>query len=167
MSRRKTPARVDYISFHIPWSKTTKAEGLTITITDNGEPTSPVRALEYHLTCSPVVPPGAPLFAYETRDGWAPMTRTWFLDRCNEVWLAVGLPTLTGHCFRIGGTTELLLRGVPPDVVAAQGSWKSQAFLGYWRKIDSILPLFITNSFDSSRVQLVQKSMDLFRRRHA
>ncbi|KAG1756158.1 hypothetical protein EDD22DRAFT_957328 [Suillus occidentalis] len=31
-----------------------------------------------------------------------------------------------------------------------QGRWKSRAFLEYWRKIESILPLFITASFKDS-----------------
>lgn len=61
---------------------------------------------------------------------------------------------------------ELLLRGVPPDVVAVQGRWKSRAFLEYWRKIDSILPLFVTSSFTDSRVAMIQSSMDSFTRRY-
>lgn len=94
------------------------------------------------------------------------MTRTWFLNRCNEIWLANGLQTLTGHSFRIGGATELLLRGTPPDVVAVQGSWKSRAFLEYWRKIESILPLFISKSFSTSRIQLARQSVASFRKRY-
>lgn len=167
ITRAETPNGEKYTSVFIPWSKTTKNEGLTVTITDNGDPTSPVPAFEHHLACNASVPADAPLFAFETVDGWAPMTRTWFLDRCSEVWIAANLSCLTGHCFRIGGTTELLLRGVAPDVVAMQGSWKSQAFLGYWRKVDSILPQFISNSFDKSRVQLARSSVDQFRKRYA
>ena len=65
------------------------------------------------------------------------------MDACNEVWETMGLPTLTGHSFRIGGTSELLACGVPPDIVAAQGSWRSRAFLAYWRKVERVLPLFV------------------------
>ena len=32
-----------------------------------------------------------------------------------------GLPGSSGHSFRIGGTTELLISGVPPDVVKMMG----------------------------------------------
>ncbi|KAG2063440.1 hypothetical protein BDR04DRAFT_941340, partial [Suillus decipiens] len=56
-----------------------------------------------------------------------------FLTGCNDIWKSSNLAALSGHCFRIGGATELLLRGVPPDMVATQGRWKSRAFLEYWR----------------------------------
>ena len=94
------------------------------------------------------------------------MIRPWFLARCNQVWRDAGLLELSGHCFRIGGATELLLRGTPPDVVAVQGRWKSKAFLDYWRRIESILPLFLTNSSTDARVSLVQSSIASFSRRY-
>ncbi|KAG1834998.1 hypothetical protein F4604DRAFT_1505732, partial [Suillus subluteus] len=85
-------------------------------------------------------------FAFETdTGGWAPMTHSWFLNCCNEIWKRADLFELSGHCFRIGGAMELLLRGTPeslcvlvipttpPDIVAMQGRWKSRAFLEYWR----------------------------------
>ena len=40
-----------------------------------------------------------------------------------------GYPRITGHCFRIGGTTFYLISGVPPDMV--------KKFLEYWRYLDS------------------------------
>jgi len=93
------------------------------------------------------------------------MTRTWFLQRCNQVWVSAGFPDMPGHAFCIGGATELLLQGVPPDVVATQGRWKSQAFLEYWRQINSILPFFISSSADSSRLLSLDTIMDNFARR--
>ncbi|KZT10998.1 uncharacterized protein LAESUDRAFT_644183, partial [Laetiporus sulphureus 93-53] len=102
-------------------------------------------------------------FAFETDDGnWAPMTRPWFLNHCNAIWTSAGLCSMTGHSFRIGGATELLLHGTPPDVIAVQGRWKSHAFLDYRRRIEQILPVFITNSFDRSRVDLVRTSVAKF-----
>lgn len=159
------PDNKTFFSLTLPWSKTTKSTGLVVTVTENDEPTSPIRALRHHLKRSASIPSDAPFFAFETGDGWAPMTREWFLQRVNEAWETAGLEKLTGHCFRIGGATELLLRGTPPDIVAVQGGWRSRAFLEYWRKIDSILPLFISNSFDKSRLQLTKDTMDNFRRR--
>ncbi|KAI0086222.1 hypothetical protein BDY19DRAFT_873659, partial [Irpex rosettiformis] len=161
------PDNKEFFSLTLPWSKTTKFAGAVVTVTENHEPTSPIRALRHHLKRNSKVPSHAPFFAFEAanKDGWAPMTRNWFLERVNEVWLSAGLDQLTGHCFRIGGATELLLRGTPPDIVAVQGGWRSRAFLEYWRKIDSILPLFISNSFDKSRLQLTKDSMDDFRKR--
>jgi hypothetical protein len=61
------------------------------------------------------------------------------------VWSSFGYPRTTGHCFRIGGTTELLVAGTPPDVVKATGRWSSQSFLRYWRSLDQIAPHHIRN----------------------
>ncbi|KIK48498.1 hypothetical protein CY34DRAFT_785608 [Suillus luteus UH-Slu-Lm8-n1] len=166
--RRCAPLnRTPYSVLHIPWTKTTHAAGADIIASKLDDPTNPVVALNHHLASNASVPLSAPFFAFETRDGsWAPLTRPWFLSRCNQVWRESGLLELTGHCFRIGGASELLLRGVPPDVVAMQGRWKSRAFLEYWRKIESILPLFITSSFTDSRVSMVHASMDSFSRKY-
>lgn len=166
---RSLPSGVRYAVFHIPWTKTTKREGTNIILTANTDPTDPVTALLHHRAVNGGLPSGAPMFGFETGGGvgWAPMTRDWFINRCNTVWTAVGLGALTGHCFRIGGATELLLRGTHPDIVATQGGWKSKAFLEYWRKIESILPLFISKSFDQSRAQLLTNTMDEFRRRQS
>ncbi|KAF9218783.1 hypothetical protein BS17DRAFT_642718, partial [Gyrodon lividus] len=61
------------------------------------------------------------------------LTQKKFLARCNSIWTSKGIPVSAGHSFRIGGTTELLLAGVPPDIVKALGRWSSDAFLCYWR----------------------------------
>ncbi|TFK16572.1 hypothetical protein FA15DRAFT_548136, partial [Coprinopsis marcescibilis] len=60
------------------------------------------------------------------------LTKAHFLERCNQIWTGLGYLRITGHSFRIGGTTELLLAGVPPDVVKAMGRWSSDSFLKYW-----------------------------------
>ncbi|KAG1873415.1 DNA breaking-rejoining enzyme [Suillus tomentosus] len=108
ISHRTTPGGAKYASFHIPWTKTTHGEGDFITVSKIDDPTNPYDALVHHISANTAVPPSAPLFAFETDSGWAPMTRTWFLTRCNNVWESEGLETLSGHCFRIGGATELL-----------------------------------------------------------
>jgi hypothetical protein len=93
------------------------------------------------------------------------MTKTWFLSRCNEIWIAAGLPDMPGHSFRIGGATHLLLMGTPPDIVAVQGRWKSRAFLEYWRRIESILPLFLSSSGSSNRISLIFDSMSSYQKK--
>lgn len=150
-------------SFHIPWTKTTHRDGADIIITKLVDPSDAFTALLHHRKVNDNIPSNAPMFSYKTKDGgFAPMTRDWFLSRCEDVWLAAGLPKRAGHAFRIGGATELLLRGTAPDVVAVQGRWKSRAFLEYWRRIEGILPLFITNSFHAERAALVVHSMSSF-----
>lgn len=164
---RALPNGKEYAVFHVPWTKTTKGAGADIVLTQNNDVCDPVLAIRHHLRANTAVPSQVPLFAYEIAGGgWAPMTRTWFLSRCNGVWEAADLTKLQGHCFRIGGATELLLWGTHPDIVATQGGWKSRAFLEYWRKIEAILPLFISQSFDKSRLQLVERSMKDFKKKY-
>lgn len=158
---RTTAKGINFYTLTLPWSKTTNVAGLDITFTDCDDITSPVLALTQHLLLNTHIPSIAPFMAYEstTSAGWAPLTRDWFLHRCNTIWRKTDMATLTGHSFRIGGATELLLRGTPPDIVAAQGSWKSRAFLEYWRKVDHILPLFISDSFTANRLSSLRKTM--------
>ncbi|GBE80134.1 hypothetical protein SCP_0213370 [Sparassis crispa] len=157
----------EFATFHIPWTKTTLQEGADISITARIHSTCPLVALRHHLSCNIDIPTSAPLFAFETAaGGWSPMTKHWFMQCCNTIWVSAGFPDMPGHAFRIGGATELLLQGVNPDVVATQGRWKSQAFLEYWRRIESILPLFISNASHSSRALHIGSAMDSFSRRH-
>ncbi|KAI9464639.1 hypothetical protein HD554DRAFT_2026301, partial [Boletus coccyginus] len=64
-----------------------------------------------------------------------------FLAHCNLIWFSSSLPSFSGHSFCIGGTTELLLSRVPPDVVKALGHWSSDAFLCYWCSLDLLAPI--------------------------
>lgn len=158
-----TGTNVRFNTFHIPWTKTTGVEGADISVTSRDDPSCPFEALAHHRHCSADLPAGAPLFAFETEGGgWAPMVKGWFMERCNEIWVAAGLPDMPGHGFRIGGATQLLLLGVPPDIVQTQGRWLSRAFLAYWRRIESILPLFISRA-GASRVNLVEEAMEGYR----
>ncbi|KAJ7314890.1 hypothetical protein DFH08DRAFT_716116, partial [Mycena albidolilacea] len=59
------------------------------------------------------------------------LTKTWFMKRCTQIWDATGILRAFGHSFHIGRLTELLLAGVPPDIVATLGGWTSLAFLLY------------------------------------
>jgi hypothetical protein len=160
-----TPNGIAHLHFHIPKTKA-DPEGADLHLTAIDDPSNPVNMLENHLHVNADVPAGAPLFAFLTPSGWSAITKAKLLTRCNEVWLAEGLPVLPGHAFRIGGATELLLRGTPPDVVMVQGHWKSKAFIDYWRRIDEILPLFISNSFTEARIALTQSTMNTYIRRN-
>lgn len=82
-----------------------------------------------------------PLFAYrhDRTDAIVPLTRGAFLSRLNEIWSSAGMQRVTGHCFRIGGTTALLRAGVDPQVVKVAGRWRSDSFMRYWRAVDEII----------------------------
>jgi hypothetical protein len=85
------------------------------------------------------------LFSFISTSGHTILSKGLFLRRCNDIWSSLGYPHTTGHCFRIGGTTELLIAGTPPDVVRATGRWSSESFLHYWHSLDQIAPLHIHN----------------------
>ncbi|KIK78242.1 hypothetical protein PAXRUDRAFT_16977 [Paxillus rubicundulus Ve08.2h10] len=141
-----------FCSFHIPWTKTMKELGADISVTSRPHITCPFIALHAHLTINSDLPSSAPLFSFKLPKGSGrALMKPNFMRRCCQIWVEAGFPSMPGHAFRISGATELLLQGVSPDVVAQQGHWKSQAFLEYWRHIESILPLFISSSSSTSR----------------
>lgn len=125
----------------LPWTKTTGFVGAKVILCRQLGASDVLTSLDRHLEVNKI-PHNYPLFCYDTTGGHKNMTKRKFLARCNSVWSRFGHPHFSGHCFRIGGTTELLLRGVPPDVVRLMGRWSSDSFLRYWRELDSIAPLY-------------------------
>ena len=148
--RRRTAANgLKFINFHLPHTKT-KETGEDVNITDSTCQCSPTTTLEHYLASNSAVPTHSPLSTFNTgADSWSPMSRSWFLRRCNDIWEKDDLSSVKGHAFHIGGTTHLLLLGIDPWVVMVQGRWSSQSFLTYWRKCEEILSLFIGFSFQS------------------
>ena len=71
--------------------------------------------------------------------------KQWFLKRLNELF-----PNkhLTGHGFRAGGTTELILRGLPPHIIQMIGRWTSNTFEEYIRKHPLVMNAYLTNSYN-------------------
>lgn len=110
------------------------------------------------------VPGTSSLFAYTTAEGrWEHMTKYRFMDFCTEVWSNAALTHVLGHSFRIGGAVELLLAGVPPEIVAATGGWTSLAFLLYWRRMEEILPMSTSMAYRRSHVDDLAKIFEKFR----
>jgi hypothetical protein len=140
-----------FIQFHIPWSKTTGFKGAWIFSTSSNDPVDSVSAMEHHLAINPNIPANAPLFTFETTSGWSNLTVDDVMLRCHSIWSSCKLPLPTGHGFRIGGTTFLLLCGVDPWIVIKLGRWSSKAFLLYWRKVESILSIFLPDSSPTAR----------------
>ena len=119
-------------------------------------------AVRNHLEVNHNLPPTVALFAFENELGkHVPMTWSWFMDQCNEVWALSGKQSMTGHSFCIGGTMHLLLIGVDPFVIMVQGHWKSLAFLKYWRNCKEIIPTMIGLSLDTC--SLILTSMSSFK----
>lgn len=126
---------------HLPRTKTHR-HGQDVVLVDQCATFNPITLLKRHLRVNNV-PNDSHIFSYVTDSGVISLTKSAFLRRCNAIWHLLGYPRTTGHCFRIGGTTELLVAGIPPDVVKATGRWSSDSFLRYWRSLDDIAPLHV------------------------
>ncbi|QRV93152.1 site specific recombinase, phage integrase family protein [Ceratobasidium sp. AG-Ba] len=121
-------------ALHLPRTKTHQLQGESVVIMAQPSPIDPVRALNCHLFRSRNLHPNAHLFAFRHPNpaGFKILTAERFLLQCNAIWAAQGFPRISGHCFRIGGTTNYLKAGVPPEVVRTMGRWGSDAFYKYW-----------------------------------
>jgi integrase len=132
-------------SITLPWTKTTLGAGAVITLAPQPHSrTCPVTAIRDFLKRHPM-PRRAHLFAYRVDGVFRPLTKRVFLAEVNAIASDLGLGRVTGHCFRIGGTTQLLASGVPPDVVKAAGRWASDSFLRYWREHERVLPQHVND----------------------
>ncbi|KAG1760039.1 hypothetical protein EV702DRAFT_1094731 [Suillus placidus] len=112
------------------------------------------------------IPQDAPLFKYRTSTNWSLLTRQVFISRCHNLWTVQGFLPMPGHAFRISRATELLLQDVHPDVVSSQGRWTSDSFLEYWRRIETILPFFISSSVNNDRFSNLDTVMDSDAQQH-
>lgn len=127
-------------TLNYPYTKTKRYAGDRTTIVRQLGCTDPLASLDYHLAVN-TLPDHLPLFSYKTAFGHRCLTKKRFLFICNRVWQQHGVPRTTGHSFRIGGTTELLARGVNPSIVKVMGRWSSDAFLRYWRDLEEVVPI--------------------------
>jgi hypothetical protein len=122
----KLATGLEWLNIRIPWTKTTPSEGALITLTACDEVTNPLPAVRHHLRVNATVPNTALFFSFVTAVGWEPLTKDWFISRCNAIWKEAGFEDeLLIHGFRIGGATEMLMRGTLLDIVMVQGHWLS------------------------------------------
>ena len=127
----------------LPRTKTHK-HGQDVVLVDQRAPINPVALLKNHIRVNNI-PNDAYLFSYTSTLGPSFLSRDLFLKRCDAVWSLLGYPRTVGHSFRIGGTTELLIAGTPPDIVKVMGRWSSDSFLRYWRSLDALAPQYVRN----------------------
>jgi len=150
--------------FHIPWTKSTREKGADVIVTARYDDLCPCIAILTHFMVNHNIPSDQPLFSYELPNGgYRPMTKQDFLSFVNKIWSDAGLLQVHGHSFRIGRAVELLLAGVPPEVVAATGGWTSLAFLLYWRRLKDILPMSTAHAYRRSDIDHLSKILDDFR----
>lgn len=123
----------------LPWTKVKKWEGEQIFLSVQDEPVNPVSSLRQHLKRNSVAPTSL-LFSFRDDYGTSVLVKSQFLKHCNDIWASCGLTQTTGHSFRIGGTSHLLLCGVDPDIIKKSGQWSSNSFLRYWRNLETVIP---------------------------
>ena len=152
-------------SFDIPWTKSTRELGATVILTArrDGDPLSPVTAFKNHLDVNSSIPPSSTLFAYNSSSGEPKnLLKHKFLNFVTNIWSSTMLAHVLGHSFRIGGAVELLLAGVPPEIVAATGGWTSLAFLLYWRCMDEILPMSTSKAYNQAHLDRLASIFEEF-----
>lgn len=133
-------------SFHLPRTKSS-VTGEDVSWAEQVGAADPKSAFAAHLDLNKPQP-GEHLFVHSVvRNGnlqRRPLTEKAFIARVQAALQAAGVhEKYTGHCFRIGGTLEYLLRGTPFAVVKVLGRWASDAFQLYLRQHAQILAPFL------------------------
>jgi hypothetical protein len=132
--------------FFIPFTKAAGAAGESIQCMRQDGPADPIAALENHL-CVNKASPGEHLFAWQPKEGTVrPLSKRQVISFISSLAKTQNIPNIKGHSLRIGGTLEYLLRGVPFDVIQAQGRWASKVFTLYLRKHAMILAPYLQAS---------------------
>lgn len=136
-----SPGRAGSLKLSLPWTKVKKWEGEVLILPVQDEPCNPISAINNHLAVNSL-PNQSLLFSYHDNLGSTVMLKRPFLTRCNEIWSAASpkAQAPTGHSFRIGGTSHLLMCGIHPDIIKQTGRWSSDSFLRYWRNLDVVIP---------------------------
>lgn len=140
-------SRATVTNIHIPYTKCGKTAGEDIFWAPQPGPLCPDTALKRHILINTPAPTEH-LFVHTHRKGRAvsrrPLSKAVFIARLRKAAVAAGINAPPkGHAFRIRGTLEYLLRGVPFDVVKAKGRWASDAFRVYLRKHASIMAPYV------------------------
>ncbi|KAG1764946.1 hypothetical protein EDD22DRAFT_978917 [Suillus occidentalis] len=109
---------VNSLICRLPWTKVSKEKGEDIFLGHQLGCLDSIASLLVHF----LSPSSSHLFTYHAGGGkLVSLMKRKFLLVYNSVWSTCGLPRLSGHCFCIGGTTELLLCNVPPHIVKVIG----------------------------------------------
>lgn len=115
-----------------------------ITLPSQSAPLDPTSALCHHFISSPL-PDSSLICEFIEGDTSKTLDKECFMKMCNNIWLTEGFPRITGHSFRIGGTTSLLLAGIDAQIVKGMGRWSSDAFKCYWRKVEVLFQKHASN----------------------
>jgi hypothetical protein len=124
-------------AIRLPWTKTNLHKGDIVVLPTQRAPLDATRAMCHHILASRL-DDTALLCQYKDGESVKTFDKNLLMYMCNEVWQKDGIQRITGHSFRIGGTTAYLMAGVDSDIVKKMGRWSSDAFLRYWRSVNGI-----------------------------
>jgi hypothetical protein len=124
-------------AIRLPWTKTNLHKGDVVVLPTQRAPLDATLAMCHHILASRL-DDTALLCQYKDSESVKTFDKNLLMRMCNEVWEKDGIQRITGHSFRIGGTTAFLMAGVDSDIVKKMGRWSSDAFLRYWRNVNGI-----------------------------
>jgi hypothetical protein len=128
--------------FELPFTKVLDM-GETVSWMTTNDMSDPLAAFQHHIALNQ---PNADHFLFSYRDhlgNLTPMSQKRFTSCLDDYCKKMGEKALNGHGLRIGHTLELLLRGVPFEVVKTKGRWSSDSFQVYLQKHELILAPYI------------------------
>lgn len=129
----------------IPWSKTSPT-GATILLHSKKEIwLDPTRALLRHFNLNGNrILSNSPIFSYTSDSAVQLLTMSEVVIRFNELWVPLGHPKISNHCFRIGGLLLLLMKVVGFEMARMQGRWASKgSFSVYLRKHAEVMAVYL------------------------
>ncbi|KAE8243359.1 hypothetical protein A4X03_0g7786 [Tilletia caries] len=134
------PSGAQALGVHLPWTKTTRAEGMTKVLSSQAAELDPIQALLWHLSLNSVPSLNSaltPLFAYKVRAGsgfrLTPLSKVAMLNTFAEALRQAGRPSFSGHSFRIGAATYYWHAGASVEEIKLLGGWASDSFKVYLR----------------------------------
>jgi hypothetical protein len=123
---------LNMINVSIPFSKTA-SHSVQVTIVEQPDELCPVRAFKRYQRLAGKVRPYWPLFLSNVGRSQA-MGRQKYMERLRSRLTTIGesAATFSGHSFRRGGLTALLLAGVSDTQAQRHGRWSSNSFRKYF-----------------------------------
>jgi hypothetical protein len=135
---------------HVPWTKVGKENGEDIHWAAHPLlECCPVKALRQQLRVNNPGPTQHLFGVKQTGKEFRPLKHATFVRVLNNAARKAKVILPLGHSFRIGGTNEYLLRGVPFEEVKIMGRWRSDAFRLYLRKHAEIIAPFLQPSLEA------------------
>jgi integrase len=118
----------------VSWSKTIQFQNRTLTIPLPFMPASPLcPSTALWLSTQQATPRGVSPFQYPVCSGLSFLTYSRFLQTLKTLLSQLGINPdhYSGHSFRRGGASFALEAGANPELVQAQGDWRSEAYKLY------------------------------------